>query len=564
VEGDNSADYQAIRAIAESNIVFGSNSNTGRVDLSMYKQQYGSVSNGTASAVRWKKADGSNTRNTSNCYMIKYPGYYTIPCAYGNSIYNDNKYEGSYKLGTTIQSGSLTGSGSAMGTLKRHDNVALDGNWMNQSVSGANPYSEEIVWQDVPGLITNVSLYTKSTNGEYYINFNISKDKIEPGNAVLAVKNAVGAIMWSWHIWVTPYAANDVYTIDANPLGGMSAQKYLKVPLGYVQNRTKVWEERKYILRLTQTEGKSSGFKTVDVTLWQERHELPRVSCCYYQWGRKDPFPGWTADETSGAMAYDGSYETTLTRRPCYNISNAVKEPETATNDGSEVGNGIKNPFTFFTRHLYSDGRYSNRFPDDNNYYDLWGTLSDYNENNKSLGTFDITVGKTSRKTIYDPCPPGFKVPQVYAMPAITLTGGNASSEVSKWVDVATDESELYAKSVNTPFTSHTEFVNNIGYIFYCSKMTTSGKNPAGGQYVLNAFGDIATDGSIYGYGENARYWSSSCWVSSYNTGTTNHSMVSMYIYYHSGKSTFTPILGNTESYGCPVFAMFDTDYPKY
>jgi hypothetical protein len=567
-----SIDNDAIQST--KSIVFGTKTDdiSKRIDLSMYKQKYSAVSNGNATAVRWwSSASGGDTRNTSNCYMIRYPGYYTLPCCFGNGIYKDNQDTETFNLGTTITTGN---SGSCMNRLKNYNNVAINASWINKGCllnttdDYQNPASATLVWQDAPSIISGVKLITKSANGEYYVNFNIEPGTIQPGNAVIAIKNSKGVVIWSWHIWITPYAANDVYAIDTNKLSSLGKKNFLKVPLGYVENKTKVWPERKYVLRLTQDEGSSSGNKSVDVTLWQEKHELPRVSCCYYQWGRKDPFPGWVADETSGKMNYDGSYETTKTRRTCYNESNGVVEWTTKPNTNSKVGDGIQNPFTYYTNHQYTDGRYSNRFPDDNNYYDLWGTLSDYSDadDTKNPLKFDVTIGQKSRKTIYDPCPPGFKVPPVYSMPAITWLGGNEGSYKNDWVtDPIADESTLYTTRVNTPFTSHTDFVNSIGYTFYCNKMLSAGgKDNGGGTYTLRAFGNIATDASITGYGQNVRYWTASCWVSSYQTGTTNHRMVSMYIAYSGNNSQFVPVFGNTESYGCPVFAVVDTEKPAY
>jgi hypothetical protein len=566
-----SIDNDAIQST--KSIVFGTKTDdiSKRIDLSMYKQKYSAVSNGNATAVRWwSSASGGDTRNTSNCYMIRYPGYYTLPCCFGNGIYKDNQDTETFNLGTTITTGN---SGSCMNRLKNYNNVAINASWINKGClldvtdDYQNPASATLVWQDAPSIISGVKLITRSANGEYYVNFNIEPGTIQPGNAVIAIKNSKGVVIWSWHIWITPYAANDVYAIDTNKLSSLGKRNFLKVPLGYVENKTKVWPERKYVLRLTQDEGSSSGNKSVDVTLWQEKHELPRVSCCYYQWGRKDPFPGWVADETSGKMNYDGSYEITKTRRTCYNESNGVVEWTLKTNTNSKVGDGIQNPFTYYVYHQYSDGRYSNRFPDDNNYYDLWGTLNDYSDadDTKNPLKFDITIGQKSRKTIYDPCPPGFKIPPVYSMPAITWMGGNEGSYKNDWVTApVADEKELYAR-VNTPFTSHTDFVNSLGYTFYCNKMLSAGgKDSGGGTYTLRAFGNIATDASITGYGQNVRYWTASCWVSSYMTGTTNHRMVSMYIAYSGNDSQFVPVFGNTESYGCPVFAVVDTDKPTY
>lgn len=105
--------------------------------------------------------------------------------------------------------------------------------------------------------------------------------------------------------------------------------------------------------------------------------------CLYYQWGRKDPFiPGKSnsTSDSSDKTVYSISGETITG----YNfISSATSIPTTIKNP--------KNIYVSSTDCLYSGG----------GYYNLW------NAQNISTGE----VSTATKKTVYDPCPPGFCVP---------------------------------------------------------------------------------------------------------------------------------------------------------
>jgi hypothetical protein len=563
-----STEKQTIRNT--SGIVFGGDYVTNkdwtkRIDLSSYRQQY--TKSGTSYVpVKWKSSTGGDARYTANCYMIQYPGYYTIPCCYGNSLYVDKDLTTSHVLGTTGE--------HAMNTLKGYNGNNINANWINSGSlygGGDNPASAVLLWSDVPNLVTNVSLHTKSTGGEYYVDFDISSTTIEPGNAVLAIRNSSGTIMWSWHIWVTPWADSDTFTADASRNASMGQQKYLKVPLGYVQNSTYVWAEREYKLTLTQSEGKNGSCKSTDVKLLQEEHKLPRVSCCYYQWGRKDPFPGATIDEpitgdNVGYMSEDGSYAVSLTptQNALYNVGVAVN---LKVANSTTINSGIQHPTWFYTR-ITQQGEQSNRFPSDKNYYDLWGCTQDYSNSLKSYNGFPATQGSLAQKTVYDPSPAGFKVPPIHGFPAVTWDGKNYSNTRTFWVDNPVGIYTTLTEYINTPFTSQTEFINNNGFVFYCSKMgvTAGTKYDNMGTFTLNAFGMISNVGDYVSYGSSARYWSCSRWCNSDadQDRPTNSSTVTLGISYGGGTISANPIMGNTESYGCPVLPMWDTDKPTY
>lgn len=111
-----------------------------------------------------------------------------------------------------------------------------------------------------------------------------------------------------------------------------------------------------------------------------------------YQWGRKDPFPG--------AAAWYSITEPVL-----YGPVTGVTE--TAADAETTVAQAIRNPHVHYYQRN-ADWLYNGR----NDY--LWGNPD---------GT---TYSQDFQKSIYDPCPAGYKVPGVDAYMAFTTTGSSS------------------------------------------------------------------------------------------------------------------------------------------
>lgn len=212
---------------------------------------------------------------TANCYIVSEAGTYKFPAVKGNS---------------------------------------------KESVGGVA--SVEVLWEsfgtDVTpkvGELVDVAFY----RDEHIVIETSSKE----GNALIAVKDASGSILWSWHIWLTDYPVEHVYynnagvMMDRN-LGAVSADPGDVGALGLL-----------------------------------------------YQWGRKDPFLGSSSVSCSSVAKSTQPWPSSV---------------ESSVSNGN-VEFAINNPMTFIT--ASGDWHYASR----NN--ELW----------------------TPTKTIYDPCPAGWRVP---------------------------------------------------------------------------------------------------------------------------------------------------------
>lgn len=226
-------------------------------------------------------------------------------------------------------------------------NAGIIGNGAIGIIDGANfhttdpsisPASAEILWQQ------GINTATWKYDNHALIIGNLSLDKESKrvsfvtggveGNALIAVKDENGVILWSWHIWVTDTPVNHFYE-------------------NFVKKEFEVMDRNLGAL----SSERGSGTTTVE------------SSGLLYQWGRKDPVA-------------DGAY-TTL------------------SGEQYTLPKSIQNPTTFPKSNINSWTRYTNK--------SLWGRS----------------------KTIYDPCPWGYRVAQSDLWSGFSTTGKSVYSSSS-------------------------------------------------------------------------------------------------------------------------------------
>ena len=233
---------------------------------------------------------GSSTvQNTANCYVVSAPGYYCFPLVYGNAIKNGT-------TNTSAYTSNKTGS-NILKTFINHTGDPITSPYIKNN--NCQPSKAELVWQDAPGLVTDIK-YEDTGNGR--IAFKVDKNTIRQGNAVIAIKDANGTVLWSWHIWVTD--ENIGQTIEVTNHQGKK-YKLMSVNLGWCEGRTETYAERmKYWIR----------FQSIDPDGIMHQRRLiiqPSASITtggnhpYYQWGRKDPFPPSNGLANTNKIWYD-------------------------------------------------------------------------------------------------------------------------------------------------------------------------------------------------------------------------------------------------------------------
>ena len=335
------------------------------------------VNDGVNSVYDLSTKGGTESRNTANCYIVNAPGKYCLPLVYGNGIKN----------GTTNPSAYNT-SNSGQNILSRFVNH------LGNSISNPYIYSNKdctptgcgIIWQDEPNLLKYASL----SGDKKYLEFVVDAENIRQGNAVVTVYSN-GAIMWSWHIWVTNYVPGDGDKTITNKQGNQYT--IMPVNLGWCDGQRTDYAERTVQVRFKQT-GTSAAPQIITVKQNPHSISVPGNNT-FYQWGRKDPFVG-VLDGNISKPRYNGQGNLLSSQMQTGNWTN-----------GTAIVQGIKDPSRFCS-YSYMD----------NKYYNLWNTRNT---------TWGVN-GNTVEKTVYDPCPVGYKMPPSNAFTGFTTTGGTTQN----------------------------------------------------------------------------------------------------------------------------------------
>ena len=274
----------------------------------------------------------------------------------------------------------------------------------NSNESVGTPASAQILWESFGTLTwnwqTRIIDYGSVQYSNGYISFSVNSP-LQNGNAVVAVKDSYGVVLWSWHIWVC--GGYDPVT---------TAQEY--------KNKALVMDRN-----LGATSAVKGAVQNLGVL---------------YQWGRKDPFPG-PGDVYTDVQA---------------GLSNPLEE---SISTGSEVGTpeySVMHPTQFIISTTSSQD---------------WMWVK-----NDNLWS--------SSKTIYDPCPSGWKVP--------------AGGSDGLWCKASGEDGESV---LATPQFDTTHYGTDFGGLF---GEDSSIWYPA--TAYIHGAGD--NGGKIFGQGQYGPYWS--------------------------------------------------------
>ena len=323
---------------------------------------------------------GSVARSTANSYVISAPGHYSIPLVYGNAITNGNNNTHAY---ISQAQNIMPNEKFVLRTFKDHNNQNITDPWITQSNGGANvPDGAKLVWADESGLVTNPTVIGSGNNA--FVKFEVPASAIKNGNAVIAVTKA-GVVVWSWHLWFAPQGV-----LNTTEVTNFQNKKYKfsHETLGWKYTS---WSGSEYTVprtvkvKVRQTEKNGANYKEAVFTITQNPGNTRSGYATFYQFGRKDAFPG-TDTPPAGSFTKNGG------------------------NDMS-IQNGIQHPETFYTW----GSSWTADPPTGYSYCNLWSM------DNIVTGFNDNTVVKT----IYDPCPAGFKMPAPNAFTGFTTDGAN-------------------------------------------------------------------------------------------------------------------------------------------
>lgn len=300
----------------------------------------------------------------------------------------------------------------------------------DQKMLPADQLMAKVNWTTNKNLVNSVSLQKNSGDPR---NSKIIVDLVpgQKGNAVVSLHNGSfsNPAFWSWHIWVT----------DSDPTE--NAVTYLtEVPVATTYNF------------VNPTVSKLPPIKTVfmDRNLGAESSSLEsgRANGLHYQWGRKDPLPVfeanqshhiYTADLGSKSNPAESFRGQTINYREVnrdeyqniftasyeeYGTKESIKQKKAEAN----ILFSIENPLFF----LYQNGL-GQLYNGGNHYSNDLSKVKDWvaDERNSAENRW----GHADKKSPFDPCPEGWRVPDV------TLTNLYAGSKGnSPWYNSYKDD----------------------------------------------------------------------------------------------------------------------------
>ena len=314
---------------------------------------------------------------SANCYLISAPGHYCLPLVYGNSYKND------IIKGNTFRSTQPASTPYLLKTFKDHRGMDMAGARISAQL-GTYLNGASIVWMDQPNLIRSSSLSVVNnipTNlgSMDFLEFEVKKEDIHNGNAVIAVKLG-NTIVWSWHLWFIHDDA--LNTVTCTNFQGHE-YKFTQENLGMKYTAWSVSTysaPRKVRVKVEQTVANGGVKQSAYITITQNPGNARQGYSTLYQFGRKDAFPG-TNTLAEGSFSVENS-------------------------SGYSLQNTIQHPDIFYTS---NSGYYYFYFKN------LWSA------DNTSEGYNDNPVVKT----VYDPCPAGFHMPASNAFTGFTTNGQN-------------------------------------------------------------------------------------------------------------------------------------------
>lgn len=410
-------------------------------------------------SMRDVNGNSTSAMNTANCYLVHARGTYKFPVVYGNGIKNGAintiafnptmdrsaeeiqdsiTYSPYKKIGadgrwitlenepyysltneesrekffgntlTTEEKNQLFNVGWGKGwtmennpakyhflsPLLNHTGQGITDPWLKNN-TGVNPTTATLLWQDSKGLIKNVTL-----DGDY-VKFEVTSEfaDLVEGNALIAVTDGTN-ILWSWHIWITEVTEDQNINSTDSPSGNVYAGQTMAATIigkKVVENSLPNVTDAKIAAFLGLCDLSVSP-KEIKIEFVQEGTEATEIvtlkqkglfdmNAPFYQYGRKDPLK-----TQKGINGDDRSVFKSL-----YNITNG--NVTTATFKTTPLYDAV---YKCILRPL--DQCTNNGL--DERYYNLWAARL------TRPGRYDaVRADKT--KTVYDPCPAGYRVPSL-------------------------------------------------------------------------------------------------------------------------------------------------------
>lgn len=256
------------------------------------------------------------------------------------------------------------------------NNPSYDG---ENALTASDEWVVEIIWQDVQDKVIEFV----SSEGQGNNSFSFRTTAAAEGrtsNVVVGLRKKNGSgYLWSWHLWITPYSPYESSDwtwkegVYIYPVTGGAVHRYQGREATGVWN-TLYWG--KFIM------DRNLGAGSADRSGGSSAYGM------YYQFGRKDPFPRGGVN----AVVYDAS---------------GVKKTIRYKAGQDYVSSSVLAPDMFIGHQTISD----------------WVIADDKSLVEDKVWNDNSLPGSSNSKSIFDPCPPGWKMPKIGTFKMMILNG---------------------------------------------------------------------------------------------------------------------------------------------
>lgn len=387
----------------------------------------------------------AKTSDANACRCIQDPGYvvlnydypteyYDEPLDYTVGLKNPNSYQIVKSTTSSLIEIPVSKAFSVQSQLLNNKAILNSSNY--------NSLKANVLWTTNTALIGSVSLSNPSPSG--YADLSATKIQVnvnpnQSGNAVITLHNGsiTNPVYWSWHIWVTDTVIGSYTYTTETP--NSAAPNYIN----YVQKGDVLKTEF-----MDRNLGATAAFPMVANPLTPDATELAQIRAStgmQYQWGRKDPIPpfqhtdnrasysiylgnvGATGAITYTALSYanynnlSGNYIVPYNTYSNASNANLVAQDTVPEKLAKVISYSVKNPLVYMIPSTFAP--YNSSVPNYTN-----GTDWILDEPNLAADRW----GRGGEKSVYDPCPEGWRIPDVTSTAIIS----NRDFGISPWYKI--------------------------------------------------------------------------------------------------------------------------------
>ena len=422
------------------------------------------------------------------------------------------------------------------GTFKRHFRIPMDQIklfWGNQGYENDSYYSlsQNPAWRcfvlasDFDINDSNFEIITKSGNINNNTYFEVAVAPGVKGNVIVGVGSAAdNTVSWSWHLWITDYVPDECFAYG----DGDTGQYIYSVTGGavhrYEDKSKNYWKTnpQKYIM------DRNLGAFSAEI------YPSDNIGLLYYQYGRKDPF---FFDSNIYKYSSGGS------------INYSVKEYNDQEVKSNSLSYSVRNPL-----HFIAGVRPES---ESDKYTETWIMDEDYVASDLVWNDPLTAPGKSrsGQKSIFDPCPPGYRLPDSGIWEGFTSQGNGVTTIANKDATTNAYHNNDYVISEATEYSRKFKSYNSAKGLLYWPYDKNSADNdvpaqviyiPASG-YKYQTSGSVADDGN-----STSEYWSF-LW-----TEDPSPSLMGQGLAHASQPNNLSPSTGHRRARGLPVRCITD------